>query len=673
MDRDDTIELEEAPKGMFPEDDDSYELDGDLDVWGRDSSSGYTWNKPTTTWWSTGSLSAASGMWGTTYGSVSVDSDAIRLSRHKSHLDSLCKVVDPAVKHTLEFGSTSTGYTDMTTGRIVIDGGLLKKSDANLDITCGLAIHEKLHVIHSKPLHQWMTRTSHGKTYGEKQLLHSICNIVEDEYIERQLSITCPGYVHYIEKVKEHYFNDDSKALEEGDSTFGDILNTLLLLVRYPSLLTKERKANHAPHISFFMTELKDGLNSREDTYRCITSIYVYLKNVWDDIAKDEEKSDEEMASEAKASADKTIDRIRKDYEEMDLVPDEKRLKKMHDSISEDELGKLIREHGHDTDAELERSLLRSKSADLSDYSKLMKELSSRMVNKIKELAETDYKEINIDKNIAISHKQRKISWSKHIPTASHKDRYMNEVDMMKAQINKLKRKIDLYGNTQHLQLRNQKRGMLDKRMLHRIPTGRQDLFKATITNEDKPLDVCLLVDESGSMGSYTMSKARQSAIALKEALVDNPMLDLWVFGHTADETERGKTEMSEYWGPTMKDRPMAMGGMHAKFENRDGNAIIASVDKVKAESSAPHAQKLLIVLSDGEPSADCYRGDVSYSHTAKCVKYAESRGWTVIQVGFAGARKYSMQKMFTNWVYIDDTDKLGDEVSKIIRKVIKV
>ena len=27
MDRDDTIELEEAPKGMFPEDDDSYESD----------------------------------------------------------------------------------------------------------------------------------------------------------------------------------------------------------------------------------------------------------------------------------------------------------------------------------------------------------------------------------------------------------------------------------------------------------------------------------------------------------------------------------------------------------------------------------------------------------------------------------------------------------------------
>ena len=41
----------------------------------------------------------------------------------------------------------------------------------------------------------------------------------------------------------------------------------------------------------------------------------------------------------------------------------------------------------------------------------------------------------------------------------------------MKPITNSLKRKIDLYGNTQVLSIRNQKRGKLDKRMLHRIPT----------------------------------------------------------------------------------------------------------------------------------------------------------------------------------------------------------
>ena len=669
MDRE--TELEEAPKGMFPEDDDEYVIDGDLDVWGRGDS--YTWNKPTTTWWSTGS-GTFSGMWGgTSYYAGGRDSDAIRLNRHKSHLDSLCKVVAPHVKHTLAFGQTDTGYTNMETGHIVIDGSLLKESDDNLDMTCGLAIHEKLHVVHSKPLHRWMKdiiRRPEVK-YGERELLHSICNIVEDEYIERQLSISCPGYVHYIEKVKDHYFGKDAKATAKSDHEFTDIINTFLLLVRYPSLLSDDRKKRHAPHIRFFMDELKDGISSREATYDCITNIWIYMKNVWKDMG--DEPDEDKAHDDATSKADNYMEEILGDYRDMGIdLPTEEKQESMRRAVYKDEFERLMRSHEFSGDGRMLEAI-RDSSKELASYDELAEGLSKRMIKAINDLADSDYKEIKIDKSIAISKGQSKISWRKAKQTTYDADRYREGVDAMRQQINKLKRKIDLYGNTMPMTIRNQKRGILDKRMLHRIPTGRTDLFKASITDEDKPLDVCLLVDESGSMGSYTMSKARNSAIALKEALADNPMLNLWVFGHTADEYERGITEMYEYYSPSMTDRPMAMGSMRAKYENRDGNAIIASADRVKSESFTPDAQKLMIVLSDGEPSAAGYRGDISYSHTAKCVKYAETRGWHVIQIGFAGARKYSMEKMFTNWVYIKDTDKLGDEVSKIIRKVIKV
>ncbi len=242
----------------------------------------------------------------------------------------------------------------------------------------------------------------------------------------------------------------------------------------------------------------------------------------------------------------------------------------------------------------------------------------------------------------------------------------------MKAEISKLKKKVQLYGNLQKYNIYNQKRGMLNKRQLHKIPMGMTDLFKATVINEDKPLDVCLLVDESGSMGSYTMASARNGAIAIKEALSDNEKINLWVYGHSADETKRGVTEMIEYWSPTMKDRPMAMGGMKARYENRDGNAIIASAQRIKGESDN-QAHKLMIVLSDGAPSADCYRGHQAQDHTKRAVKYAETQGWSIIQVGFSGAREYYMSKMFDNWIYVADDNMLGDEVSKIIRKVIKI
>ena len=190
---------------------------------------------------------------------------------------------------------------------------------------------------------------------------------------------------------------------------------------------------------------------------------------------------------------------------------------------------------------------------------------------------------------------------------------------------------------------------------------GMTDLFKAKITKEDKPLDICLLVDESGSMGYKLMEDARNCAIAIKEALSDNPMIDLWVYGHSADNNEQGQTEMIEYHSPSMQDRPMAMGGLHARYENRDGNAIITS------------ALRVMIVLSDGQPSADLYRGQRGLDHTAKAVKRVEGRGWNVIQVGFGGIMRHHMEQMFNNWVMVEDTEELGDKVSKIIRKVVKV
>ena len=46
-------------------------------------------------------------------------------------------------------------YSNIATGRIVIDGSLIKDSDDKLDVCAGLSIHEKLHLIHTKPLKEW--------------------------------------------------------------------------------------------------------------------------------------------------------------------------------------------------------------------------------------------------------------------------------------------------------------------------------------------------------------------------------------------------------------------------------------------------------------------------------------------------------------------------------------
>ena len=84
MDRSDK-EVEYAPKGMFPEDDDTYEIDvnEDLDVWNRGS--GYTWGASSGGWWATGGSDSTtlSSMWSTN--TFDHHSTAQRLLKHKNH------------------------------------------------------------------------------------------------------------------------------------------------------------------------------------------------------------------------------------------------------------------------------------------------------------------------------------------------------------------------------------------------------------------------------------------------------------------------------------------------------------------------------------------------------------------------------------------------------------
>jgi hypothetical protein len=166
----------------------------------------------------------------------------------------------------------------------VIDGDLLKDSDDNLDITAGLAIHEKLHLIYSKELMiaEKGMRERLTTTHGQSMLLHDIVNIIEDEYIEKQLSTTSKGFVHYIEKCKKHYFEQSFESAGKCKDAFADLINTFMLFVRYPSLIDADRRKRHAPHIRFFARTMATALDSRDNTYVAMETIYSYLLKAFD-------------------------------------------------------------------------------------------------------------------------------------------------------------------------------------------------------------------------------------------------------------------------------------------------------------------------------------------------------------------------------------------------------
>ena len=631
------------------------------DVWGR--TSGFTWG---------GIGSATASAWGSFR---SNDTDSARMLQHKRHLDSLCKVVDPTVKHTLNFASKGENYSNMKNGTIYVDGTLIKHDDDKLDIVAGLSIHEKLHLVHTQPLVRWQKIYAQDNrlSVARERLLHSIGNIIEDEYIESQLAKTHAGYVTYIDKVKDHFFAKHDIETIKGNA-IADVLNTLLAMVRFPSTISADRRKRHAKHIQFFARALKDALVDRESTLASIQSIYEYINQLVVEEAKKQKGASEEEILER---ADTRMSELLEGWNDDGLEMKDEHRKQIMERLIEQERDEAKRE-GRYADERLLTDSLDKYGGELADYDMSKEHIDDTLAKAIKELDDTMYSEEKWDSGRALGLKQgTKVTWkNQKANRAFEQRRYDETVQEMKSQIGQLKRRIDLYGDTKIHTIRNQRRGKLDKKMLHKIPLGRPDLFKNVIVDEDKPLDVCLLVDESGSMGSWKMDKARQTAIALREALKDNQALNLWVFGHTADGYDwgaNGETNMSIYWSPTYQADFKAMGAMRARAENRDGMAILASAERVKAESPSIGGNKLMIVISDGEPSAQKYRFHQGVPHTKKCVKHLEGQGWSLIQVGISGARESSMAEMFSNYLMVDDMDTLPTKVSKIIRKVIKV
>ena len=640
------------------------------DVWNRGG--GYTWGTGTS-WWGGGSGSYTS-MWGGGWSQSNTDREA-RMLKHKRHLDSICKVVDPIVKHVLNF-ATDKSYSNMGNGQIYVDGSLLRDNDDKLDVVAGLSIHEKLHLVHTPPLVKWEKdmRFKHSMSGPQSKLLHNIGNIIEDEYIESQLAKTHAGYVDYIMKVKEHYFAEHGEKIDGAKNEFGDVLNTLLAMVRYPEAITPERRKKHAQHIRFFARVLKDALTNRENTLVAIETLYDYMYQLAEKEAKKSESLDEEAMMER---AMKNLDDILSSYEERGVSDElsDKDVESMLDRLLQSEKESAKRHDRHGPHRVI-RQGLEDSPTELVDYERAMDSISASLDKAIRDLEDSDYSEEDLKDKALGLRRGTKITWKNVRADDIGINEYKEGTERMKPSISTLKKRIQLYGDTKVHTIRNQTRGRLDKKMLHKIPLGRSDLFKNVIIDEDKPLDVCLLVDESGSMGYGKMRHARDCAIALRESLKDNQALNLWVFGHTADGYEwndKGTTNMSVYWSPTYQADLKAMGSMRARSENRDGMALLSSAERVKAESPSKGSNKLMIVISDGEPSADRYRGETGTTHTKKVVKHLEGQGWNIIQIGIQGAREWRMKEMFTNYIYLDDETQLANKVSKVIRKVIKV
>ena len=245
--------------------------------------------------------------------------------------------------------------------------------------------------------------------------------------------------------------------------------------------------------------------------------------------------------------------------------------------------------------------------------------------------------------------------------------KYNNLKSELKAEINALRKRISLYGLDKHIVIRNLNRGSLDRKSLYKIPTNRVNLFKKEYVDHEPEMNIGILMDQSGSMAS-DIDKVRDTAIVLYEAMKDNPLCNLYLYGHSADmRGESVSTHIFEYLnGPSLTNT-------ESHSNNRDGVAIYESanlmMEQIKAKNNM---HNMLIVLCDGAPAAAQYYPAVE--NTAKSIKHVQNSGIKVACIGMGYyAKEDQISEMNDNYTMIETIEDIKETLPKTIKQTLKI
>lgn len=152
--------------------------------------------------------------------------------------------------------------------------------------------------------------------------------------------------------------------------------------------------------------------------------------------------------------------------------------------------------------------------------------------------------------------------------------------------------------------------------------------FASEDGRKDRPeLAVFVLVDKSGSMVGPKMEEARNAALAVY-LLCQKTGLPVSVYAHN----ERGDVNLiscAEFFSHDKKDA-QRIAGLKAGGSNRDGFAIRFAAKRLLSCGSK---NSLLLIISDGRPSASGYFGPAADRDTRDAVTEAIKKGISVITV----------------------------------------
>lgn len=549
--------------------------------------------------------------------------------------------------------------------RIKLPIGLLKQESDTEDGTSDWIEeidYEKLDAFYGKSLqeaskfalqsneeHQSMIKNDNKRN---KTVKSSLSDILNTERLDKKLANRFPGYIKFVQKYKDYTYDKHVQELPEDADDKVKLMDTIFKMLRYPAHVDEETYEKFAEPLSKIERLLKKFGGIPETKKEC-DSMATSLSNIiYKYVSEEEEEPPKGSGSEEGEEGE----------DESGEAPSSK------PSMSKSELDEAAEEMLKEMKGSEETE--NYDAEDVKNFRSIMNDETSET----KSHEKSTYHNYDNDDDLKVE-PAGKISFIKADNNSKQYKAVREKIDFTKAQV--LRKLFERKSKAYDFSMKGMRTGRLDTNKLAEATQGVDTVYERFGRVETSKVCVGVLIDESGSMSGTRISKAREAAIFINETFKRMADVELYIYGHTADESyERCSVDIRVYKERGFQENIHALGSVRARSNNRDGDAIYAVAKRMR---NLTENQGILFVLSDGQPAAHGYSGKNGIYDTRKKVTKAQALGFQVIQIAIEEC--VPSKEMFDYYVKMTDINTLpkqlntymSTKVGKLIKEVVTI
>lgn len=561
--------------------------------------------------------------------------------------------------------SCTDGKTVIVSTKVYDDNKI--DNNVKLDVFLGTTIHEFSHILY--------TDMAEIRKNRPNKFLFNLFNTIEDERIEYNTTQNYPGYANFIGQAKYYYFDLLYKKAEKQDDLM-DVLQNILYIVRYPARVDTKVIYRHQVLFDKIKKVLCDFGNNSKEAYDKAEKIYKLLLDYFKfppPPPEEQQEGDEEQDQSDSSEGQSDSGEGQEGSDGSSDPQNSKQSSQKQDSKDNEGSDKNSKTQSSPKSGSDEGSAGKKKQEPIKAYTQEeIKQAAEKLAEQMRRL---------ITSNASLNSNEIKDEWdSKEIADEckqikddvfivkqeDYERRYKADFDTVKQHINGLVNTFSKFFVEQEYRLTGMRRGVLDTNKLAEAYQAVETVYSNKFKRTTPGLDVCVLIDESGSMSGTNIASARKCAILLNEVFLRLKQCDFYVYGHTADNRHMGEVTINVYRDHWNRNR-YALGKVESYSNNKDSVAIEETYKMVRKQTSKP---LLMFVISDGAPNAHGLRGQPAVEEVKKVVNRIESNGDTLV-CQIAIESHFRPQDMFNHYVVMTDMNTFPSDLSGYVMNTL--